>query len=87
MNSGSMLPDAVAGYYGLAALMTALHQRDRTGAGQHIDLSMMEANFTAVGDASLEFASTGHVRGRRAGLRCLRRPMQHGCVQRRHGQL
>lgn len=65
MNSGSMLPDAVAGYYGLAALMTALHQRDRTGEGQHIDLSMMEANFTAVGDASLEFASTGRVRGRR----------------------
>jgi crotonobetainyl-CoA:carnitine CoA-transferase CaiB-like acyl-CoA transferase len=65
MNSGSMLPDAVAGYYGLAALMTALHQRDRTGEGQHIDLSMMEANFTAVGDASLEFAATGRVRGRR----------------------
>ena len=64
MNSGSMLPDAIAGYYGLAALMTALHHRDVTGEGQYIDLSMMEANFTAVGDASLAFASTGRVRGR-----------------------
>ena len=35
----------------------------RTGAGQYIDLSMQEANFTFIGDAWLEFALNGDVRG------------------------
>ena len=40
-----------------------LLHRERTGRGQHIDLSMQEANFTFIGDAWLEYAVTGHVRG------------------------
>lgn len=64
MNSGQMLPDPVGGYYGFAALVTALHHRERTGEGQHIDLSMQEANHTLIGDASLEWAVNGTVRGR-----------------------
>ena len=64
MNSGLMYPDAVAGIYGFAALATALYHRKRSGAGQYIDLSMQEANFTFVGDAWLEYALTGRVRGR-----------------------
>ena len=62
-NSGQMYPDAVAGLCGFAAIATALLHRDRTGRGQHIDLSMQEANFTFIGDAWLEYAVTGHVRG------------------------
>lgn len=64
LNSGLMYPDAVAGIYGFAALATALYHRQRTGQGQYIDLSMQEANATFVGDAWLEYALTGKIRGR-----------------------
>lgn len=63
LNSGQMYPDPVAGFCGYAAIATALLHRDRTGAGQFIDLSMQEANFTFIGDAWLEFEATGRVRG------------------------
>jgi crotonobetainyl-CoA:carnitine CoA-transferase CaiB-like acyl-CoA transferase len=63
-NSGSMYPDPVAGFYLAAALIMALRHRDRTGEGQHIDLSMMEANATFIGDALLEEAANGRVRPR-----------------------
>lgn len=64
INSGQMYPDAVAGLNGFAAILTALHHRDRTGEGQYIDLSMQEANLTFLGDAALEYTVTGTVRGR-----------------------
>lgn len=63
LNSGSMFPDPTAGWYGFAAILAALHYRERTGEGQYIDLSMMEANLSVVGEAALEFALTGAVRG------------------------
>lgn len=63
LNSGSMFPDPTAGWYGFSAILAALHYRERTGQGQYIDLSMMEANLTVVGEAALEFAMTGAVRG------------------------
>lgn len=62
-NSGQMYPDPVAGLCGFAAIALALLHRDRTGDGQYIDLSMQEANFVFIGDAWLEYALTGRVRG------------------------
>ncbi len=64
LNSGRMFPDGVAGTYGFAALVTALHYRNRTGRGQYIDLSMQDANFGFIGDAVLEHSVTGNVRPR-----------------------
>jgi crotonobetainyl-CoA:carnitine CoA-transferase CaiB-like acyl-CoA transferase len=63
MNSGQMYPDPVAGLCGFAAISLALLHRDRTGEGQYIDLSMQEANFTFIGDAWMEYAVNGTVRG------------------------
>ncbi len=64
LNSGQMYPDAVAGFYGCAAIVTALLHRNRTGEGQFIDLSMQEANLSFVGDAALEYLRTGKQRPR-----------------------
>ena len=64
LNSGRMFPDGVAGTYGFAALVTALHYRNRTGRGQYIDLSMQDANYGLIGDAVLEQTITGNVRPR-----------------------
>lgn len=64
MNSGNMVPDAVAGSYGAAALLIALHYRERTGRGQYIDLSMQEANMCFIADALMDYSANSRVRGR-----------------------
>jgi crotonobetainyl-CoA:carnitine CoA-transferase CaiB-like acyl-CoA transferase len=79
INSGQMYPDAVAGLNGFAAILTALHHRDRTGEGQYIDVSMQEANLTFLGDAALEYTTTGHVRARQGNRHLTWAP--HGIFQ------
>jgi benzylsuccinate CoA-transferase BbsF subunit len=63
-NSGSMIPDPIAGLWFAAAIVTALRHRDTTGEGQYIDLGMMEANAMITGDAFLEYTANGRVRPR-----------------------
>jgi crotonobetainyl-CoA:carnitine CoA-transferase CaiB-like acyl-CoA transferase len=64
LNSGTMYSDLVSAYNAAAAMLTALHHRNRTGEGQLIDLSMQESNATFIGDAILEYSLNGDVRGR-----------------------
>jgi len=64
MNSGSMVPDPIAGLWFAAAITTAIRHRARTGEGQYIDLGMMEANAMLTGDAFLEFTANHRVRAR-----------------------
>ncbi|MPZ99929.1 MAG: hypothetical protein GEU80_11470 [Dehalococcoidia bacterium] len=64
LNSGNMYPDPVAGMHMASAILAALHHRDETGEGQYIDLGMMEANATFVGDALVEYTANGRVRPR-----------------------
>ena len=59
MNTGGLFPDPVCGYCLVATILAALQHRDRTGEPQRIDLSMMEAVTTTIGDAVLEFDATG----------------------------
>lgn len=64
MNSGAMYPDPVAGSYLTAAILSAIRHRNQTGEGQYIDLGMMEANGTFIGDATAEYSANGDVRPR-----------------------
>jgi len=61
MNTGGLYPDPVAAYFFAASVVAALHQRDRTGEPQRIDLAMTEAVAVACGDAIAEYDATGRV--------------------------
>ena len=63
--SGNSLADPVAGYTGCLALLAALHDRDRTGKGQHVDLSQLEALTSLLGYALLTQELAGATPARR----------------------
>ena len=56
--------DPVGGIYGGVALLTALWHRQRTGQGQHIDLSLLECSATLCIDAIAAFTATGMLQSR-----------------------
>ncbi|MBI4496951.1 MAG: CoA transferase [Chloroflexi bacterium] len=51
--------DHTAGYYGAMAVLMALHHRNRTGEGQRIDLSQVEAGMVLTGPTILDYAVNG----------------------------
>lgn len=54
MNTGGLYPDPVSGYFLVATVLAALSHRDATGEPQRVDLSMMEAVTSIIGDAIIE---------------------------------
>jgi benzylsuccinate CoA-transferase BbsF subunit len=55
--------DPYNGIMGAFAILTALHHRDRTGAGQHVDYSQQEAVMQMVGPAFMDYAMNGRSAG------------------------
>ncbi|PAQ07660.1 CaiB/BaiF CoA transferase family protein [Mesorhizobium temperatum] len=53
------IADMITGLYGALACMTALRHRDATGAGQVIDLSLLEAMYSVLGPVAAEYERTG----------------------------
>lgn len=53
--------DYVAPRFAMAALMAALAHRDRTGVGQHIDLSQAECSIHFLGAAILDYAANDRI--------------------------
>ena len=58
--------DHTAGYTGAIAIMAAIHHRNQTGEGQHIDISQVEAGIVLNGPIVLDFTVNGR-RWRREG--------------------
>ncbi len=59
--------DHTAGYFAASAILMALHHRNRTGEGQHIDVSQVENGMALTGPAVLDYTVNG--RGwRREGM-------------------
>jgi crotonobetainyl-CoA:carnitine CoA-transferase CaiB-like acyl-CoA transferase len=59
------LADMIAGIYGASATMTALYARDvNGGAGQVIDLSLLESMFSVLGPEAGIFTKTGKIKQR-----------------------
>jgi crotonobetainyl-CoA:carnitine CoA-transferase CaiB-like acyl-CoA transferase len=62
------LADMIAGLYGAFAVMTALRHRDGGGAGQVIDLPLLDPMFSVLGPAAATYQLT-HQLSRRTGSR------------------
>jgi len=60
-NTQYAYPDALSALHGLVAVMAALDHRDRSGEGQHIGLSQLEATIASLGVAMMEPLVTGVV--------------------------
>jgi len=58
-------PDFSAPWFGVVSILAALDYRRRTGRGQCIDQSQLEAGITMLASAILDFSVNGRDRGRR----------------------
>jgi benzylsuccinate CoA-transferase BbsF subunit len=79
--SGSV--DLRVGTASAFAILAALYHRERTGEGQHIDLSSTEVMSAMLGEAFLEYGMTGRIPGRTGNRDAAMAP--HGCYRCRGG--
>lgn len=69
--------DQMAGAHAVVGILAALYHRDRTGEGQHIDLSQFEAGVGMLGSAVLEYFANHRVPERQGNRDPNAAP--HGC--------
>jgi crotonobetainyl-CoA:carnitine CoA-transferase CaiB-like acyl-CoA transferase len=62
---GVAVADLFTGMYATVAVLAALTFRDRTGEGQHIDLSLLDAQVAMLANQNMNFLTSGQVPGRR----------------------
>jgi crotonobetainyl-CoA:carnitine CoA-transferase CaiB-like acyl-CoA transferase len=61
---GVALIDVITALYAHGAILAALRHRDRTGQGQHLELSLMECGIAALINAATAYLVGGEVQGR-----------------------
>lgn len=61
---GVPIGDLVGGMVGAMGTLAALHERDRTGKGQRIDVSLLDSQVSLLMYWATIFMATGHVEGR-----------------------
>src|SRR5215469_10223909 len=61
---GVSVGDLSAALYGVIAIMSALRVRDRDGAGNHVDISMLDCQVAMLEDALARYSVSGKVPGR-----------------------
>ena len=60
---GVSIGDLAAALYGVVAILAALRTRDLTGAGQHLDIAMLDCQVAWLEDALARYSATGNVPG------------------------
>ncbi|MBP6382626.1 MAG: CoA transferase [Pseudomonadales bacterium] len=70
--------DPFVGIFGSFAILAALHHRDASGEGQHIDFSQQEAIMQMVGPAYMDYALNGRVGGPKGNEHPLAAAAPHG---------
>jgi crotonobetainyl-CoA:carnitine CoA-transferase CaiB-like acyl-CoA transferase len=64
MKVGVAVADVMTGMYAATAVLAALVHRDRTGRGQHIDLSLLDVQVAMLANQAASFLATGRPPGR-----------------------
>jgi crotonobetainyl-CoA:carnitine CoA-transferase CaiB-like acyl-CoA transferase len=62
--AGVAVTDLFTGLYAVAGILAALHQRERTGRGQHLDMALLDCAVAATANQALNYLSTGTPPGR-----------------------
>ncbi len=58
------LADHISGIYGAFSVLTAMHERERSGKGQVIDLAIYESIFSVLGATVVDYDQVGYVQKR-----------------------
>lgn len=61
---GVAITDIFTGVYASTAILAALHQRQATGKGQHIDMALMDVAVAVTANQAMNYLSTGQAPGR-----------------------
>ena len=61
---GVAVADLVAGLYAASAILAALHHRDRTGEGQHLDIALLDTQVAMLANQASNFLVGGLLPGR-----------------------
>ena len=56
---GVALTDILTGLYSTAAILTALASREQTGAGQHIDMALLDVQVACLANQAMNYLTTG----------------------------
>ncbi len=59
--TGVAVADIMAGLYACIAILACLAQRERTGAGQHIDLALLDVQVATLANVALNYLVSGKV--------------------------
>ncbi len=62
--SGVAITDLFTGIYAVSGILAALHQRQQTGKGQHIDMSLLDVAVAVTANQALNYLTTGTPPGR-----------------------
>jgi len=57
--SGVAITDIFTGVYSVTGILAALHQRERTGRGQHVDMSLLDVAVAVTANQALNYLTTG----------------------------
>ncbi len=61
MKSGMAFADIFTGLYSVIGILGALHHRDLTGEGQHIDMALLDTQVAVLGNQALNYLVSGKV--------------------------
>ncbi|MDJ0630657.1 MAG: CaiB/BaiF CoA-transferase family protein [Rhodobacter sp.] len=56
---GVAVTDVFTGLYSVTAILAAVHERERTGRGQHIDMALMDVATAITANQAMNYLSTG----------------------------
>lgn len=62
--SGVAITDIFTGIYSVVGILSALHQRETTGRGQHIDMALLDVAVAVTANQALNYLTTGKAPGR-----------------------